>query len=138
MSLVETTQGFSWAVDNNHDAKATWQRYMYSLSPDKTRGTWKREELQELSILAQEHPGDWKAISNKLASKHSAMQVQQRVMEGGKPGRKWTASEDMLLKWGVVEFGRKFSHIAVHIADGTGQQCHRRWTDSLDTKWRNQ
>lgn len=109
------------------------QRWQYSLSPDITRGPWNRKELQALSRLAAERERrDWKAISAALPTARTTRQVREKVLEGGKCGRAWTAIEDMLLRRGVNEVGRKWVQIASRIPGRTDRQCLERWSTSLD------
>lgn len=55
----------------DRDYHSILQRYKYMLSPDVARGRWKCKELQDLSKLVQEHPGEWSVISSKLHSKRT-------------------------------------------------------------------
>lgn len=138
-SLVEkrNVSVIKWAdiaaeLGSDRDSRSIQQRYEYSLSPNIKRGRWKREELQALSRLAEQHPGEWKTISNALPTARTSMQVRERILRGGKSGRRWTEHEDAILRKGVKEFGRKWARIAEDIHGKTDSQCLQRWFGTLD------
>ncbi|KAI1399162.1 hypothetical protein F4819DRAFT_488832 [Hypoxylon fuscum] len=108
-------------------------------SSPKPPQKWTLEEDSQLSAaVAQEVQAgrtiNWQAIArrfpgrtNKDCRKRWYYHISQPLQRGP-----WSKEEDGRLRQGVRQYGTRWSKVADLVQTRNGDQCYKRWTDSLD------
>jgi len=142
-SLVEKSSSLSWKefasqLGTNRDRMSIRARWMYSLSPDITRGRWKRAEMQALeesedALLSQGvkvHGRDWAQIANDIPGRTRKQCIERwdgSLNPALKYGR-WSEQENKALRV-AREFclEGKWAQAAKVVGTRNRKQCRRRW-----------
>ncbi|KAI0165444.1 hypothetical protein GGR52DRAFT_558722 [Hypoxylon sp. FL1284] len=107
--------------------------------PPKAPQKWTLEEDSQLSAaVAQEVQAgrtiNWQTIArrfpgrtNKDCRKRWYYHISQPLQRGP-----WSKEEDARLRQGVRQYGTRWSKVADLVQTRNGDQCYKRWTDSLD------
>ncbi|ORY49994.1 hypothetical protein BCR33DRAFT_656819, partial [Rhizoclosmatium globosum] len=113
-------------------------RWSGALNKDITRGKWTTDE-DNLLIAAVEHEVtvletpcadiNWQKIAMAVPGR-TGVQCAARYQEALDPGirkGKWLDEEDVLLKEGLMKYGKSWVKIAAGIPNRTQRQCRTRW-----------
>jgi myb proto-oncogene protein len=125
------------ALGNGRTAKQVHSRWNNVSCPDIKRGTWTKDEDNQLRDAVIKYGKRWTLIMRKLDTKRSSMQLRSRwtnVLDPSILHGPWTAEEDAILRAAVQKLGpTKWSVIAR--TSGLCRspiQVFRRWTEALD------
>ncbi|KAH8555154.1 hypothetical protein BGW37DRAFT_475968 [Umbelopsis sp. PMI_123] len=106
--------------------------------PKINKTPWSVKENTKLVQLVLKHGiyGKWEKIAVELGTNRTVSQCfshYQSQVSRQKAKRRWTKTEDRLLKQVVKSLGpRNWQQIAHIVGDRTGSQCLQRWTKALD------
>ncbi|KAJ3354059.1 Myb-like DNA-binding domain protein [Entophlyctis luteolus] len=123
-------------------------RWSGALNRDIVRGKWTaredsllvaavEREISRMSSKADQDPAstvdpselNWQVISASVPGR-TGVQCAARYQEALDPDvrkGKWLEEEDVLLKQGLIEFGKSWVKIAANIPNRTQRQCRTRW-----------
>lgn len=106
--------------------------------PKINKTPWSVTENRKLVDLVLKHGlyGNWEKIAVELGTNRTVSQCfshYQSQAARQKAKRRWTKTEDRLLKLVIKSLGpRNWQQIAHIVGDRTGSQCLQRWTKALD------
>jgi hypothetical protein len=106
--------------------------------PKINKTPWSVAENRKLIDLVLKHGlyGNWEKIAVELGTDRTVSQCYSHYQSQAarqKAKRRWTKTEDRLLKLVIKSLGpRNWQQIAHIVGDRTGSQCLQRWTKALD------
>ncbi|KAM3578475.1 Myblike DNAbinding domain-containing protein [Umbelopsis sp. WA50703] len=134
------TNGRKWTSFTNHFAPhrttyECWQRYDHLNSVK--RGPLSRSEIQKLREGVEEYGvGNWASIGRKYLPDRHLSTICNAWYYKGNPqieNRKWTESEDGLLRKGIAKYGTAYSKIAKELLPHRTRQSIRYRISVLST-----
>ncbi|KAI1368155.1 hypothetical protein F5Y08DRAFT_335928 [Xylaria arbuscula] len=112
-----------------------------SSSAERTTGSpaWTPEEDAQLKAAVAERGQSrktikWQSIARQFSNKTSQECRKRWYYHSSQPLRRgpWSREEDTKLCLGVRQFGTRWIKVAELVGSRNGDQCYKRWTDSLD------
>jgi hypothetical protein len=100
------------------------------------RRPWKGEEDGKLAEAVKKHGNDWVAVAAMVPGRTRGQCLKRWTQSldpsNGKKAGKWKPEEDGKLAEAVKKHGNDWVAVAALVPGRTSDQCHQRWTKSLD------